>query len=68
MTGVAGVARAKHLAGENFEPDVTEAAMINDLAFGTPASKAATGPAKRPTRSGRAAHLGAVLQRSGTGR
>lgn len=64
-------ARAELLAEENFEPDVTEAAIINDLAFGTPAAEAATATksARRPARSaGAAANRGTTRQRSSAGR
>jgi len=63
-------ARAELLAEENFEPDVTEAAIINDLAFGTPAAEAATATksARRPARSAGATNRGTTRQRSSAGR
>ncbi len=63
-------ARAEHLAEEHFEPDVNEAAIINDLAFGTPAAEAATATtsARRPARSAAAANRGTTRQRSSAGR
>lgn len=64
------VARAEMLGSRDYEPDVAQAAMINDLTFGAAAPEATTAPvpAKRPTKVARTANRGTIRERSGTGR